>query len=114
MTNFVVTMKIKKNILSVMFASLMLTAAQPMFAVEPEDMPLSITEQTSKTPVITVKSGQIEVSVAGEQAEAVTVYALTGQIVKSLKAEPGVTTIDLSAGYYIVKAGQSIKRIIIR
>lgn len=65
-------------------------------------------------PTIRVVSGQVEISVPGDRDVRVYVYALTGQLVKNVDARPGVTTVDLPAGYYIVKCGHLSQRVVVR
>jgi hypothetical protein len=52
---------------------------------------------------------------AGDEPVQVTIYALTGQVVKSLTAEPSATTyIELRAGYYIVKCDRHTQQVVVR
>ena len=43
------------------------------------------------------------------------IYSITGQMVKDLEVAPGMdVTVDLPAGYYIVKTAQWSKRIVVK
>lgn len=65
-------------------------------------------------PQVRVLHGQIEITVPGEDDCQVTIYALTGQVIKSLNAAPGVTTVDLPKGYYIVKCDRISCRVVVK
>ena len=54
------------------------------------------------------------IDIPDEADHQIVVYALTGQIVKSLEASYGTTVIELAAGYYIVKVDRTAKRVVIR
>lgn len=80
-----------------------------------EPMPL----ETSQTivvgqPQVRVAQGRIEITVPGDDARQVSIYALTGQVVKTFVATPGVTTVELPAGYYIVKCDRVSCRVVVR
>lgn len=68
-----------------------------------------------KTPVeLTVRKGLVKVSNGGDEAVEVYVYAITGALVSKFSVEPGAEeTIELSTGYYIVKAGDITRRVAI-
>ncbi|MDE6397325.1 MAG: T9SS type A sorting domain-containing protein [Muribaculaceae bacterium] len=76
--------------------------------------PASVSQSVSPQPSVKVFPGRIEISVPGEEARQVVVYSLTGQVVKSFTAQPGVTSIDLSAGYYIVKCERTSTRVVVK
>lgn len=65
-------------------------------------------------PSVRVVSGQVEISIPGDESMQVYVYALTGQVVKHFTAQPGVSVLDLPAGYYIVKCGHLSQRVVVR
>jgi len=65
-------------------------------------------------PSVRVVDGQVEISVPGDDNVQVVIYALTGQVVKTLTVSPGVTAIELPAGYYIIKCGKLSQRVIVR
>lgn len=69
---------------------------------------------SSTQPQVRVLSGRIEINVPGDEDCSVTIYALTGQIVKNLTASPGVTTVELSKGYYIVKCDRVSCRVVVK
>jgi hypothetical protein len=65
-------------------------------------------------PTVKVVGSQVEITLNGDEARQVVVYALTGQVVKTVTIQPGVTTIELPAGYYIVKCDRLSQRVIVR
>ena len=65
-------------------------------------------------PTVKVVNGLVEINVNGEENRQVYVFSLTGQLVKTVTATPGTTTIDLPAGYYIVKCDRISQRVIVR
>lgn len=65
-------------------------------------------------PVVKVINGHVEIHLTGDESRQVVVFALTGQQVKTVTANPGVTVIDLPAGYYIVKCDRLSQRVIVR
>lgn len=69
---------------------------------------------TASQPQVRVLQGQIEISVPGDEDRAVTIYTLTGQVVKSFTATPGVTTVELPKGYYIVKCDRVSCRVVVK
>lgn len=70
--------------------------------------------QVAAQPQIKVLKGQIEITVPGDEARQVAVYAITGQIVKNFAAAPGATVVDLPSGYYIVKCDRISCRVVIK
>lgn len=68
-----------------------------------------------KTPVeLSVRKGVVKVSNLGDETLEVYVYAITGALVSKFPVEPGSEeTIELSTGYYIVKAGNVTRRVAI-
>lgn len=65
-------------------------------------------------PTVKVLNGHVEIYLPGDEARQVAIYALTGQLVKSLTVQPGVSVIELPAGYYIVKCDRLSQRVIVR
>lgn len=65
-------------------------------------------------PQVRVLHGQVEITLPGEEDRNVTIYALTGQVVKSFTAVPGVNTVDLPKGYYIVKCDRVSCRVVVK
>ena len=74
----------------------------------------SIHNIANSAPTIKVVGSQVEISLAGDSQRQVVIYALTGQIVKSMTISPGTTVIDLPSGYYIIKCDSLSKRVVIR
>ena len=73
-----------------------------------------VAAQLQSSPSIKVVGQNIEISLPGDEARQVVVYAITGQVVKTLTVHPGVTTIELRAGYYIIKCDRLSQRVVIR
>lgn len=91
-----------------------LVCAEPIYAGT-EAMPADGAQvEIVARPQIKVSNGQVEINLPGEEARQVMVFALTGQLVKSVTVQPGVTVIDLPAGYYIVKCDRLSQRVIVR
>jgi hypothetical protein len=65
-------------------------------------------------PTVKVVGSHVEITLNGDEPRQVVVYALTGQVVKNVTVQPGVTTIELAAGYYIVKCDRLSQRVIVR
>ena len=65
-------------------------------------------------PTISVVGQQVEIEISDDASHQLTVYALTGQIVKNETVEYGKTLVDLPRGYYIVKVDKTAKRVIIK
>lgn len=62
---------------------------------------------------VTAVRGGVDIRIAGDKACQITFYAITGQPVKQLTVNPGVTHVDLAAGFYIVRIGSETRRIIV-
>lgn len=93
----------------------LLIAGGGVVALAADDSSQHIGQETVQQTVITVKGGSIEIKNSSEAEIQVVVYGITGQIVKSLRAQPGdMTTVDLTTGYYIVKAGNVTRRVAVR
>ena len=65
-------------------------------------------------PQVRVIGNQVEINIPGDEDCTVTIYALTGQVVKTLNANPGITTIELQKGYYIVKCDRVSCRVVVK
>lgn len=70
--------------------------------------------ETAQQVQLKVVNGKVEIHVLSDESRRVEVYALTGQVVKTMEAQPGVNVIDLPAGYYIVKCDRLSQRVIVR
>lgn len=79
----------------------------------PEPTVAERVEAAARTTVKVVQ-GRVEIGIAGDESKQVYVYALTGQLVKTVTAHPGVTVLELPAGYYIVKCDGLSQRVIVR
>ena len=102
-------MKLTKSILIGLLLATGVTAsyADPM----PLEAPQTI---VAGQPQVRVAQGRIEITIPGDDARQVSIYALTGQVVKTFQAAPGVTTVELPAGYYIVKCDRVSCRVVVR
>lgn len=103
-----------KRILLALALAFTLAAAPSAYAESPADAPAAAVENAAAEPVIKVSGQQVVIDIPDEANHQIIVYALTGQIVKSLEASYGTTVIELSAGYYIVKVDCTAKRVVIR
>lgn len=103
-----------KRILLALALAFTLAAAPSAYAESPADAPAADVENAAAEPVIKVSGQQVVIDIPDEANHQIIVYALTGQIVKSLEASYGTTVIELSAGYYIVKVDRTAKRVVIR
>lgn len=104
-------MKFLRNIF-ISGALLIMSGAMTAIAAPAENAQTRI--ETAAIPVVKVMNGHVEIHLSGEESRQVLVYALTGQLVKSVTATPGVTVIDLPSGYYIVKCDRQSQRVIVR
>ena len=82
--------------------------------------PVEIVEHTSSSvndavanefKVVAVANG-IEVNVA--EAGLVSVYNAAGQLVANVNVADGATTINVAAGFYIVKAGNNVAKVLVK
>ncbi|MDE6098949.1 MAG: T9SS type A sorting domain-containing protein [Muribaculaceae bacterium] len=73
-----------------------------------------IEETTSTLFELKVHGQHLEIINNSDDIKPVMIYALTGQIVKQFDAPHGITSIELAAGYYIVKIEKHSQRIVIR
>lgn len=105
--------KIQLYIKSLFVALAVLTGAISVYAEPADARDLSHTVTTSQ-PQVRVLGGRIEITVPGDEDCPVTIYALTGQIVKTLTAAPGQTSVELPKGYYIVKCDRVSCRVVVK
>lgn len=102
-----------RKILAVMVIALSGAFVMPVLNAMPSEMGTPHAEMTAQ-PAVRVVSGHVEITLPGDEPRDVAVYALTGQLVKTLSVQPGTTVIELPAGYYIVKCDRLSQRVIIR
>lgn len=69
---------------------------------------------TTSQPQVRVLHGSVEITIPGDEDRNVTIYALTGQVVKSFTAVPGANTVELPKGYYIVKCDRVSCRVVVK
>lgn len=105
-------MTLRKNIAALLLL-LMVGAGTPC-ALAGENADVRAQAEMTVQPVIKVHNGVVEIMLSGNENRQVYVYSLTGQLVKSVNAQPGTTTIELPAGYYIVKCDRLSQRVIVR
>ncbi len=65
-------------------------------------------------PTVKVEGGVVAIHLPGDEPRQLTIYALTGQVVKSMTVQPGTTRVELGAGYYIVKCDRMAQRVVVR
>lgn len=73
------------------------------------------TAQIEQHATIKARNGAVEIDNATDKAVDVTVFAITGALVKQQTISSGENLrIELPSGYYIVKAGDTSKRIAVK
>ena len=96
------------------------TGIVSVFNNEVQIYPLEITVDTesgvndavaNEFKVVAVANG-IEVNVA--EAGFVSVYNAAGQLVANVNVAEGATTINVAAGFYIVKAGNNVAKVLVK
>ena len=100
-----------RKIATIIACALAISGGAVAFA-SPAEAPASTI--VASQPQVRVLHGQVEITIPGDESRQVQVYALTGQVVKSINATPGVTSIDLPAGYYIIKCDRASWRVVIK
>lgn len=82
----------------------------------PFEAPGAVTEMAVATdnPTVRVNGTHVEINVPGDDARQVVIYTLSGQQIKTLTAHPGNNSVELPAGYYIVRCGRISQRVIVR
>lgn len=101
----------KKIYLILSIAALSAGATAPAIMAMPEPV---VQESVSTEVELKVHGHQLHIINSGDDTRQVLIYALTGQVVKQFDAHHGTTTVDLGAGYYIVKVDKLSRRIVIR
>lgn len=64
--------------------------------------------------VIRPGSHCVEISVTDDDTHEVTIYALTGQVVKQISVSDTHNVVELNPGYYIVHVDGLSKRVVVR
>lgn len=78
-----------------------------------ENMPVQ--ELAQQQASIEIQSGSVKVINSSDAPVDVAVFAITGTVVKQACVDAGdELTIELPAGYYIVKAGSSARRVAVK
>ena len=106
-------MRLIKRYIKLMIVALSLCCGTATLNATTSDGALNQTVVATQ-PQVRVVGSRIEISVSGDDDLDVTIYALTGQVVKTLKAIPGVTTVELPKGYYIVKCDRISCRVVLK
>lgn len=114
--NYIETLILLHKVKTIRIIALSVALAAGGFSALSEPIPTEAPRvaEMSAVPTVKVDHGSVVISIPGDEACQVHVFAITGQLVKSIMAQPGVTTIDLPAGYYIVKCDKFSQRVIIR
>lgn len=106
------TMRPFKNILCKILISVALLSGGATMAMTPAGPATQLAEVSPAT--LRVLKGMVEISVTADHPVQVVVYVLTGQVVKNITAQPGITNLELAPGYYIVKCDKLSQRVIIK
>lgn len=70
---------------------------------------------TSETSSVRIVAGHVELSANGSQPANFAIYAITGQLVKTVMVPPGTSvTVDLPKGIYVVRGDNWAKQIVVR
>ncbi len=107
-------MKNYKLILSVFALVACFAFGQQKVSASPIGDSVEMDVDSALEPAINVVGQQIEIEISDDASHQLTVYALTGQIIKNETVEYGKTLVDLPRGYYIVKVDKTVKRVIIK
>ncbi|MDE5567293.1 MAG: T9SS type A sorting domain-containing protein [Muribaculaceae bacterium] len=107
-------MKNYRLILSAVALMACFAFGQQRVSASPAGDDIEIAVDAAIEPTINVVGQQVEIEISDDSSHQLTVYALTGQIVKSETVELGRTLVDLPRGYYIVKVDKTAKRVIIK
>lgn len=99
---------------NILLLSLALTLSGLHFNVCAEPYDSQASAIVVNQPQVRVLNGLLEINVPGDDEVSVDIYALTGQVIKSFKAVPGITTVDLPKGYYIVKCDRVSCRVVVK
>ena len=102
-----------KRIRTYIFAMLLCLSGGATFAAQ--SAAENAIEQTEHNINITARAGGVEIDNNSDTPVEVAVFAITGTLVKQLSADSGERVcIELPSGYYIVKAGNTSKRIAVK
>lgn len=105
-------MKILRTLITAL--AIGLAAAAPV-ALSAADDAAYQAEFQAQRPSVKVLTGGVEIDNPSTDAVDVTVYAITGTLVKHIQVAPGdKVTLDLSAGYYIVKVDRYSTRVAVK
>lgn len=102
----------KRHLLSILCAGLLASVA--VAGESPRADGSIVADATAPSVQIKVKAHGVEVTVDDDESRDVTVYAITGQIVKHLQI-PGASTtlVELSPGCYIVRVDGLSRRVVV-
>lgn len=103
-------MKISRHILALSIGAALL--AVPAAAQAEDTTAKEAIEQ--ETPTVKAQPGGIVIEVCDQEGTHVMIYALTGQVVKQFDVPQGSTVVDLPTGYYIVRIGQTTKKVAVK
>lgn len=102
-----------RHIRFIILALTMLAAGSAtVYAAEAPKAGIEVNDASA--PGIRPVSGGVEITVNSDENAQVLVYAITGQLVKSLRVHPGTTRVDLASGCYIVRVDGLSKRVIVK
>lgn len=103
-------MKISRHILALSIGAVLM--AVPAAAQAEDTTAKEAIEQGA--PTVKAQPGGIVIEVCDQEVTHVMIYALTGQVVKQFDVPQGATIVELPAGYYIVRIGQTTKKVAVK
>lgn len=70
----------------------------------------------AEAPACVIRPGShcVEISVTDDDTHQVTIYALTGQVVKQISVSDTHNVVELNPGYYIVRVDGLSKRVVVK
>ncbi len=95
-------------LISVLASGLQASAAGASMRFEQQ----SVTHEASSVRIV---AGHVELSANGSQPTNFAIYAITGQLVKTVMVSPGTSmTVELPKGIYVVRGDNWAKQIVVR
>lgn len=109
-------MKAIRNILRPLAIALTIASATviPVMAMPSESMSERVLHKESAVAEVKLINGGIDIVVSADISLPVTIFAITGKEIKSFTAQYGSNTVELPAGYYIVRIGKLSYKVIVR
>lgn len=102
-TNYILT-----ALIFILAAGLQASAADASMRIEQQNV-------TPEATSVQIVAGRVELSANGSQPVNFAIYAITGQLVKTVIVPPGTSmTVDLPKGIYVVRGDNWAKQIVVR